>query len=169
MIFTHVHQIFLHEHDYSVFTGNKVTNFRSRSLSFSPGEDVRRVQLYICTPSAHGCGGSSGSKIEPRPCVCCVSNVQVRHCPGSWLCCLDKCVLCRLAERVTKQAALFEMINVWHGHIATAAQSETTDWLRVDSSVTAAPPGHCAAPDPSTLCSYQIIFWYMSWNIPILR
>lgn len=41
MIFTHVHQLFLHDHGSSVFTGNKGTNFKSRSLALDPGEDVR--------------------------------------------------------------------------------------------------------------------------------
>lgn len=41
MIFTQIHQLFLYDHGSSVFAGNKATSFKSRSLGFGLGEDVR--------------------------------------------------------------------------------------------------------------------------------
>lgn len=47
MIFTHIHQFFLHEHSSSVFTGNKVTDFKSRSPGLNPGQVVR-MGAVVC-------------------------------------------------------------------------------------------------------------------------
>lgn len=162
MIFTRVHQLFLHEHGSSVFTGNKVTKFKSRSLGLEPGEDVRMGAVVHLHPISLGMWACHQEENLPSPLRALCSSHKRQALPEklvalSWqMCPLLASWECQNASSVIGDvkgmtwAHCHRCLEWDHGLIACELPH---------SSMTAAPPGHYTTPDLSTLCCCQILFY----------
>lgn len=129
MIFTHIHQLFLHDHGSSVFAGNKATSFKSRSLGLDLGEDVRMgAVVHLRHINLEIWKQRWGQNLPLPSCLPCFKCE--RPALPEKLHCFDKWVFLWLRESGSFCAT--ECLRCQHGHIVTTAQSKATGCLHGD-------------------------------------